>query len=175
MRQTDKEYAEALFMLAAEEQQVESYGEALSEIAEAMAENPEYSEFLASPAISLKERLEAVDEAFGKMPEHVVSFVKILCENRNIRMFPECVKEYNRLKMALSGRAVAHICSAVELSPEQKQGISDKLKKVTGRDIDPVYTIDKSLIGGVKIDVDGKTYDGSIRSRLKDVKDVILG
>ncbi len=175
MLQTDKEYAEALFMLAAEENQVDSIGEPLKVIAEAMDENPEYVEFLGSPAISLEERLSAVDEAFGKMPEYVVSFVKILCENRHISMFSDCVKEYFKLKMALSGRCVATIYSAVELSDTQKSSVSDKLKKITGKDIDPVYIIDESLIGGIKIEVEGKTYDGSIKSRLKDVKDVILG
>ena len=175
MMQTDKEYAEALFMLAAEEQSTESYSEALAVIGRLVTENPEYMEFLASPAISLEERLQAVDEAFGSMPEHIVSFIKLLCENRRIRTLSSCIEEYNKLAMALSNKTVANVYSAVELSTEQKQAICMKLEKLTGKIIEPVYTIDESLIGGVKIDVEGKTYDGSIRNRLKDVKDVILG
>lgn len=175
MMQTDKEYAEALFMLAAEEQSTESYSEALAVICRLVTENPEYMEFLASPAISLEERLQAVDEAFGSMPEHIVSFIKLLCENRRIRTLSSCIEEYNKLAMALSNKTVANVYSAVELSTEQKQAICMKLEKLTGKIIEPVYTIDESLIGGVKIDVEGKTYDGSIRNRLKDVKDVILG
>ncbi len=170
MMQTDKEYAEALFMLASEENQVEDYGEALSVIDKVVEENPEYLEFLGSPAISLEERLAAVDEAFGTLPEDVVSFVKILCENRHINILPECVKAYYKLKMALSGRAVANIYSSVELSKGQQKNICDKLRKVTGKEIDRVYIIDESLIGGVKIDVEGKTYDGSIKSRLDELK-----
>jgi len=175
MMQTDREYAEALFMLAAEENQVEAYSEALSVIRDAVTDNPEYTEFLASPAVPLEERLAAVEEAFGKMPEYIVSFMKILCENRHVKMLPECVNEFYKLKMALSGRTVANIYSAVELTQEQKNSVINKLRKVTGKGIDPVYIIDKSLIGGIKIDVEGKTYDGSIKNRLKDVKDVILG
>ena len=175
MMQTDKEYAEALWMLAAEEQSTESYSEALAVICRLVTEHPEYMEFLASHAISLEERLQAVDEAFGSMPEHIVSFIKLLCENRRIRTLSSCIEEYNKLAMALSNKTVANVYSAVELSTEQKQAICMKPEKLTGKIIEPVYTIDESLIGGVKIDVEGKTYDGSIRNRLKDVKDVILG
>ncbi len=176
MMQTDKEYAEALFMLAAEEGCTEKCSKALEIVEAVISDNPEYIEFLASPAIPLSERLQAVEEAFGaSMPEFVVSFVKLLCENGHIRTISGCIDEFSVLARAMSNRAAANIYSAVELSSEQKQAICFKLEKVTGKGIDPVYTIDESLIGGVKIDVEGRTYDGSIKRRLKDVKDVIIG
>ena len=44
-----------------------------------------------------------------------------------------------------------------------------------GKNVRAVYIIDESLIGGVKIEVEGKTFDGSIKHRLSEVKDVIIG
>ena len=176
MMQTDKEYAEALFMLVAEEQKIEEYTKSLDIVKQLILENPDYTEFLASPAISLSERLQAIDEAFeGSMPEYIVSFLKILCENGRIRSLPGCIDEFGKLAMAISNKAEADIISAVELSDDQKKAICSKLEKITGKIIQPVYTVDKSLIGGVKIEVEGKTFDGSIRHRLQDVKDVIIG
>ena len=79
MMQTDREYAEALFMLAAEEGNTEEYFSSLQTVKELIDENPDYLEFLSSPAISLKERLFAIDEAYGEtFPEYVVSFLKLL-------------------------------------------------------------------------------------------------
>ena len=176
MMQTDKEYAEALFMLVAEEQKIEEYTKSLDIVKQLILENPDYTEFLASPAISLSERLQAIDEAFeGSMPEYIVSFLKILCENGRIRSLPGCIDEFGKLAMEISNKAEADIISAVELSDDQKKAICSKLEKITGKIIQPVYTVDKSLIGGVKIEVEGKTFDGSIRHRLQDVKDVIIG
>lgn len=176
MVQTDREYAEALFMLAVEENSAEEYNSALSLVDRLIKENPEYIDFLASPAISLEERLQAIDEAFSdNVPENVVSFLKILCENSRIRTLTGCIDEFRKLTMALSKTAVAEVYSAVPLSDGQKQGICEKLEKITGKNIEAAYIIDESLIGGVKIEVEGKTFDGTVKHRLSQVKDVIIG
>ena len=64
MMQTEREYAEALFTLATEENEVGSYLTSLQTVKKLLEESPDYIEFLSSPAISLCERLEAIDEAF---------------------------------------------------------------------------------------------------------------
>lgn len=176
MMQLDKEYAAALFQLAVEEDACESYLQGLHQVQMAVMESPEYMEFLASPAIPLGERLGAIEEAFGKaLPEHLVSFLKLLCENGRIRILVDCIKEFGRLVMAQSGRVAATVTSAIALSQEQQEALCQKLSKMTGKEIDPIYVVDPSLIGGLKIDIEGKTYDGSLKSRLRDVKDVISG
>ncbi len=176
MMQTDREYAEALFTLAVEDNAVEEYTAALDTVKSVIEENPQYIDFLCSPAISLSERIQAIDEAFGKgFPENVVSFLKILCENGKARTLLGCIDEFGKFVMELSSTTVAEIYSAVPLDDEQKKNICAKLGKVTGKNVEAIYTIDESLIGGVKIEVDGKTFDGSIKHRLSEVKDVIIG
>lgn len=175
MMQTDREYAEALFMLAAEEGKTEEYLSSLLTVRKLVEENPEYLEFLSSPAISLQERLSAIDEAYENIfPEYVVSFLKLLCENGRIRTINTAIDEYEKLMMAFSNRAIAVITSATPLDEEQKQKVCDKFEKLTGKSIQAVYAVDESLIGGLKVEVEGKTYDGSIKHRLSDVKDVII-
>lgn len=174
MIQTEREYAEALFALAAEDNSADEYIDYLGTVKQLFEENPDYIEFLNSPAIPLSERLQSVDEAFeGRMPEYVVSFIKVLCENGKVRTVIGCIDEFAKLAMEFSDRTFASIYSAVALSDEQKSGICKKLEKLTEKRIDPIYIIDESLIGGVKIEVDGKTFDGSIRHRLGEIKDVM--
>ncbi len=174
MMQTEREYAAALFELAAEESNTDGFLLSLKTVKKILTENPEYIDFLSSPAIPMSERLGAIDEAFAEnMPEYVVSFLKVLCENGKARTVMGCIEEFEKLVMAFSDRTLAEIYSAVALSEEQKNGICKKLEKLTGKKIDPVYIIDESLIGGLKIEVDGKTLDGSIRHRLGEIKDVM--
>lgn len=174
MMQTEREYAAALFELAAEESNTEGFLLSLRTVKQILTENPEYIDFLSSPAIPMSERLGAIDEAFAEnMPEYVVSFLKVLCENGKTRTLMGCIEEFEKLAMAFSDRTLAEIYSAVPLSEEQKNGICKKLEKLTGKKIDPIYNIDESLIGGLKIEVDGKTLDGSIRHRLGEIKDVM--
>ncbi len=176
MKQTEREYAEALFMLAEEESSAEEYAAALNLILSAVSEEPDYLEFLFSPAIPLTERLSAIDGAFtNSVPENILSFLKLLCENGHIRSLPLCISEFMRLLKVKQNTVSADIYSAIELSDSQKDAICKKLSKTTGKNILPRYIIDPSLIGGVKIDIEGKTYDGSIKNRLHDIKDVITG
>ncbi len=174
MMQTEREYAEALFALAIEEQAVDAYRQSLDTVKQLFAENPEYAEFLASPAIPLSERLQAIDEAFeGRVPDYVLSFLKVICENGRVRTLAGCIDEFSKFAISYSDTAVATIYSAVALSDRQKEGICQKLRSLTHKHIDPIYLVDHSLIGGLKIEVDGKTFDGSIKHRLGEIKDVM--
>ena len=174
MIQTEREYAEALFTLAVEENSCEEYLDSLGTIKNLFEENLDYIEFLNSPAITLSERLASIDEAFdGRMPQYVVSFLKVLCENGKMRTIPSCIDEFERLARAFSNRVIATVYSAVELNDEQKGAVCKKLETLTNKRIDPIYIIDESLIGGMKIEVDGKTFDGSIKHRLGEIKDVM--
>lgn len=173
---SEREYAVALFSLTAEENLTEDYLGYMKTVADILAENEEYIEFLASPAISLAERTASVDEAFGPdFPEYALSFLKVLTENGKIRSVFGCIEEFRKLAMSVSDRAEAVVYSAVELSDEQKKAVCEKLGKVTKKQVEATYIIDESLIGGIKIEVEGKTFDGTIRHRLQEVKDVIMG
>lgn len=175
MLQIDKEYAAALFELAAEENKTEEYLKELRGIKEIISENPEYLEFLGSPALALSERLDAIDSAFSsQVNEYTLSFLKLLCENGRIRVLESCIDEFAKLCMFVSNTAEATVFSAVELSSQQRERVVAKLEKVIGKSIKPTYIIDESLIGGLKVEVEGKTFDGSIKHRLLEVKEGIV-
>lgn len=173
MTQTVKEYASALFMLASENNCCGEYAKHLSQVKALIEEAPEYVRFLESPAIPLSERLGAIDDAFGTMPEHVVSFIKILCENGRIAHILDCIDEYNELLKSSENRTVATVYYVEPLSEEQKTALLNKLCAVSGKIVEAVYIEDTSLIGGIKVLLDDKTIDGSIANRLNKAKGVI--
>lgn len=173
MIQTEREYAQALYTIAVEENAVDEYRLSLEEMNSIIADEPDYIEFLASPAVPLSERLDCIDKAFAQMPEYTVSFVKVLCENGRIRTLGACIEEFLALSMEFSNRTFAEIYSAVPLDETQKAALCKKLEKLTGKTVSPIYYTDKSLIGGLKIEVDGKTFDGTVRHRLSEIKDVM--
>jgi len=174
MSQIEHEYAEALFSIALESGCISEYSEHLSFIRQILEKNPEYIEYISSPVPSMRERLRALDEVFEEsLPEYLVSFLKVLCEANRFELILGCIHEFNLLVMRLENRISAVIYSAVPLSEGQKQAVCEKLQTLTQKKIDPTYRLDESLIGGLKIEVDGKTYDGSIKHRLGEMKDVM--
>ena len=125
MTEIAKEYGTALFMLACEENQKKCYGEALKVINDTFNAYPEYMELLSSPGIPMGERLGIIEATFaGAVPEHVLSYLQLLCEKGRITCFTESVKEYNALWDASQRISNVKITSAVELTEAEKQKIA---------------------------------------------------
>ncbi len=174
MTQTNKEYATALFSLATENNAVDQYEKSLVEISNFFKENPDYIKVLESPAIPLSERISFIDGAFASTyTEYLVSFIKVLCENGHIAQIASCIDEFVELVRIYKNRTVATIYYVEPLTDEQKSALLDKLQKISGKVIEPKFIKDESLIGGIKIQIDDKIIDGSIKNRLNRAKGVI--
>lgn len=169
-----KEYAAALFMLALEENRERDYLEELTVISEAFSENPEYTELLSNPAIGIGERISALEEVFmGRLSEYVINFLRLLCENGRIGGFFECCNEYKRLLMEHERASIAYVTSALPLTNDELERLKQKLEAVSGHSVRIESKYDKSIIGGLVIEIDGKVIDGSLKGQLADVKEVI--
>lgn len=174
MTEISKEYGTALFMLALEQGEHKRYAEILEEIKDIFLKNPSYVGMLSSPAIPLSERLCAIDAAFkDKVPEYILSYLKLLCEKDRIECFLESVEEYKALLDAKESVYGAKITCAQALTEEEKAKLIAKLESVYHGKVKAEYVVDSSLIGGLIVEIDGTIMDGSLRRRLKKVKEVI--
>ena len=174
MNKISTEYAVALFELSTEHNTVDAVSDALSAIGTAVEQHPEYLSVLHSPAIPLQERLSLIDAAFGGIgQEHVLSFVKLLCERGHLLNLGECIDEYHQLMKQAQACVPATVYYVEELSDEQKQSLIDKLCKRTGKAVEAVYVKDTSLIGGIKVQLGDTVLDGSVAGRLNEIKGVI--
>lgn len=171
MTQTNKEYAAALFSLATEGNSVDQYEKSLIEIGNIFKENPDYIKVLESPAIPLSERIAFIDNAFeGTYTEYLVSFIKVLCENGHITEIISCIDAFCDLVRIYKNRTIATIYYVEPLTEEQKASLIEKLQKISGKVIEPEYIKDEGLIGGIKVQIDDKIFDGSIKNRLNKAK-----
>ncbi len=174
MTEVITEYAQAIFELASEEKINDEILSDLREIKKLFDENPDYLEFLSSRSIPETERLEAIENAFrGKANDYVVNFLLLLCGKKHINEFGECVSEYEALVKFSENICAAKITSAIELSDDEKRALCSKLSGIIGKKVIPEYIIDESLLGVVVVNADGKVFDGSLKSRLKEIKEVI--
>lgn len=174
MTETSKDYATALFAVAKETGAEQDFSESLAMIASLLTENPDYVEFLASPAISKKERTTALETAFAdSIPEKLLAFLALLTENGHIRLLFECVKEYEALYQVSKHVSTAQVTSAVALTEKEKNALIRKLEALCGHTVLLACSTDKTLLGGMIVRVDGKVLDGSLKHRLHEVKEVI--
>lgn len=168
------EYAEALFLLSCEEQKEEEYLNDLKIVKDIFDNEKDYVELLHSPALSKEEKIELLDKAFlGRVNEHIVSFLKLMCENNRIEFLYSCFEDYEKLYNQVKRVIVATVTSAVALTEDEKSRIKEKLEKKFGNKVELVCQVDEKILGGIIIKTDDAIMDGSLKRKMRDVKEVI--
>jgi F-type H+-transporting ATPase subunit delta len=174
MTEIAKEYAEALFSLAKENGDVSVIADGLNTVREQFIQAPAYVDMLASPVIPKSERVSALQNAFGgKVSDAVLVFMQLLCQNGHIRSFFDCCDAYTEAYREMQKISVAHIVSAAPLEDAEKALLERQLSERTGHTVHAEYTVDPALIGGVTVEIDGTVLDGSLKNRLRELKEVI--
>jgi len=102
----------------------------------------------------------------GKLTGEAENFVRVLAENGRLDVLAEIRSQYEVLKNDREGVVEAEVYSAFELDPAQIADLVSRLEKKTGRKVRARVSVDKALIGGVKIVIGDKVIDGSARAQL---------
>lgn len=174
MTTTSREYAGALFELAVQEGNTKETSEGLETVVSALLQMPEYRALLASPAISKKDRLEALDSAFrGKIPDILLAILRMMVSRGHISELNRMARDYDELARGYQGESMAIVTSAVPLKEAETVVLRAKLEKKLGRKIILQCREDPDLIGGIRVEVDGRVIDGSIRNKLDEIKEVM--
>ncbi len=160
-------YANALYELCRDEELSGKVLEEMKVTADILRDNPQYIRLLSVPTVSKEERCGILDESFGgKVEPYLLNFMKLLVERGLIREFDSCVKTYKRRYNDDNGILDVMAVTAVPLTPELEKKLRKRISEVTDKKIELTVRIDRSLIGGVRLEMDGKRYDGTVRSRL---------
>lgn len=163
-------YAQGLYTLAKEEGLTEEILEELKVLSQSFAQTPEFLRLLAAPNVSKAERTGILDESFrGKVQPYVLNFLKLLTEKGYIRHFSHCCDAYREQYNADHGILVVKAVSAVALSDAQKAQLTRKLQIMTGKTVELSCRVDPAVLGGIRLDYDGKQVDGTVKSRLDTV------
>ena len=64
--------------------------------------------------------------------------------------------------------------SAVPLTEQQTQALKEKLAQVTGKSILIENKVDEVLVGGIKVEYEGKELDGSVAGRFEALRQMLL-
>lgn len=173
MTEICKEYANALFELAKEASAEKEFLDALKLLCETISSAPSYAALLSSPSISAEEKERMLSSAFkSAIPEHILSFVVLLCRKGHIGLLEKCAVEYELMYNEFALVASARIVSAAPLTSREEAAVIQKLERLTHKRIDPKYEIDKSILGGLIVYVGDTVFDGSLTHILQSIKDV---
>ena len=159
-------YAEAVFRLADAGGTLADWSRTLRTLAQAAA-HPDMQECMSKYDLSA-EQLQQLFLSLtpGEMPAEGKNFVNVLIENDRLRALPEIFTLFEELKNEREGVVDAEISSAFELDAAQLASLVADLEKRFKRKINPQVSIDRDLIGGVRVVVGDEVIDGSVRGKL---------
>ena len=167
-------YGEALYDLAKSEDLSSEILSQISALDESFRQEPDFLRLLQSPSLPKQERCQILDSSFqGKVHLYVLNFLKILTEKGYARHFSDCCKAYRQHYNLDHNILPVTAVTAVELSAEQSDKLSEKLSAITGKTIALTNRIDPDILGGVRLDYDGKQMDDTVSHRLDSIRAVL--
>jgi F-type H+-transporting ATPase subunit delta len=144
----------------------------LESFAEAFETHKDLREVLLSPTIPLDAKRKIVEQVAKGMGllRIMANFLLVILEQSRLGMLDEFVEAYEAVLDDLAGVVRVEVYSSCPL----RSGVQGRLEKVmtelTGKVVKLSYQVDEKLIGGLKMQLGSKVFDGTIRTQLEELR-----
>lgn len=149
----------------------------LASIGELFETSDQLRSVFSNPSIahSSKEKVLEALIAKTKPSKTTSNFLKVLLQNGRIADIGDINKRFASVLEERSGTVSAEIISARELPTDERAEFEKNLQKITGKKVNIKYEIDKDIIGGVITRIGSTVYDGSVKTKLENLKEQLIG
>lgn len=132
-----------------------------------LAREPELNTLVTDLNGPVDKRVELLRDVLGgKVKPTTESLLEQAVRTPRGRALDLAATDLAELAAARRDRYVAHVRTAVALSPDQEQRLTDTLTRMYGRQMSLQVELDEDLIGGLVVEVGGELIDGSVAGRL---------
>jgi F-type H+-transporting ATPase subunit delta len=131
--------------------------------------------FLA-PGVSAKEKVALVQSLSQKMQlsKSLTGFLALLARKQRFVILPEIRDAFRKVRLEAEGGILGHLVSADPLESKDVEDLSRAFSQKLGRKVAFRTETDSNLLAGMKVTVNGVTYDGSLRSQLQRLRDRLV-
>jgi F-type H+-transporting ATPase subunit delta len=171
-----KRYAKALLQLAIEANAIERIGRDLRDFAASWEANRELRAAFENPNVSQRSRSDILRDIAQQtgMHEHARHLLLLLSDRQRLRYVTEVADAFDAMAEVRSGKVRAEVTTATALSPAYFAELERILSAVAGKQVVLVHKVDSSLIAGVVTRIGDQIFDGSVKSRLSELKHELL-
>lgn len=170
-------YASALFDLARDQRQIESVGQSLDALNQALLDSKEFAELASSPLVSRDE----AGKAFAALAPQLgldpitSSFLGVLARNGRKNELRSVIRAYRRLASEHRGETTAEVVTARPLKDDQLAALRQQLRARAGRDVNIDATVNPEILGGIVVKLGSQQIDASIRTKLNRLAQAMKG
>ena len=166
-------YAAALFEVATGEGSLETVEDELFKVARTIEGSDDLRSTLTDENIPLERRLGVVADVFRTAHPTTMALVSFVVAANRTRDLPAIIDRLFERAAAERSEVVAEVRVAIELTDDQRRRLADALSTRTGRRVSVKVVRDPSVLGGVLAQVEDLVIDGTVRSRLNQLRETL--
>lgn len=150
--------------------------EALDALATAYRDEENFRSVLMNPAIQLDTRCAVLAEAATKIsaPESVRRLLEVLMRRGRIALLPDIARIFSDRADIRLNQIGAEVTTAVPLGDAQRDAMRGALEEFSGGTVHLHERVDGHLLGGAVAKIGSVLIDGSVRSRLRRMREAVM-
>lgn len=165
-------YAKALFELSEEENITKEIYNELNNVVNIVKNNKDLDNVLKSPLVAKDEKVKLIEILFNtKINNNLKNFLKILVEKGRISSLKSIQLTFKELLNDRHNIMEGTVISAIALTDEKVKELEEKLSKKYNKNVTLENKVDESILGGVLVRLGNIQIDGSVKTRLDNIKD----
>lgn len=143
----------------------------LLSVADLVARNHDLQLTLGSKLVAADGKVALLERLLtGKTSAAAISVVSQLVSHPRGRRFESALRDAARISADQIGCELATVTVAAPLTEAQQARLASALERTAGRTVKITTVIDPEVIGGIRVQIADDVIDGSIRSRLDDLR-----
>ncbi len=167
-----RRYGAAAFALAREQEAVNSWRSELSRLDQLFRDEKLRVAFH-NPAVSSARRLQVAERVSPELKPQTRNLLRLLVEHQRTPDVSAIREEFERLADGAAGIVHALLTTPIELSAEEQERYRAALGRKFGRAVNLRVEVDPALIGGARIQVGDHLVDGSVRTKLEQLRQAL--
>jgi F-type H+-transporting ATPase subunit delta len=171
-----RKYARGLFNVGEKDGKYKDYFEELAGIVTLFTKEGRLGKALMLPILEVEKRKELLTDVVraAGISAPVSNMLTMLMERNRMGYLSLLKDAYSNLVDEKEGKVKGTIWSAFPLDGDMLARIGDVLKEKWGKTVVFDVVEDKSLVGGIKININGTIIDGSVKRQIETLKENIL-
>ncbi|GGE81878.1 F0F1 ATP synthase subunit delta [Priestia taiwanensis] len=166
-----KRYGSALFQLAKEQDVVDTIEQSLRVVKGQFVGNHDLQKFLQIPTITKETKKQFIRETFASISDAVLNLLFLLIDRHRDDIVPALVDDYIERANEYRNIAEATVYSVRPLTEEETKALAELFaKKVNKETLRVTNIVDSTLLGGIKVRIGNRIYDGSLSSKLMNIQ-----
>ena len=180
--EVSRRYAKALFDIAKENSLEQNMFKEVNNILEIIISEKRFKKLLESPVLSSKEQKLMIDGVFSIKDQKKIiisaemfKFFKVIASNRRLNILKNVLYSFSNLVKSMNQEVNVKVTSAVPLNENILLQIKGIFSNKTKKQINIVSYVDKSIIGGIILQIGSNLIDASVKSKILKINNVIKG